>query len=192
MPVGEVILVRHGQSTWNSERRWAGQADPPLSELGKRQAAVLGRQCRDAKIGAIATSDLSRAQETGLIVSQALDLAPPAALSDLRERWSRTLTGLTADEIDETFPGALTAWRDGTSLDLPGDSETFDAFADRVLRGLRAAAGLAPAVLVVAHAGVIRAVGEVTRAGANAQIENAEGRRIVVGTNGISDNGPAF
>ena len=33
-----VLLVRHGQSTWNAEGRWQGQADPPLSELGERQA----------------------------------------------------------------------------------------------------------------------------------------------------------
>ena len=192
MTFGEIIVVRHGQSTWNSEGRWAGQADPPLTDHGRRQAAELAERCRGARIGAVAASDLSRARQTGLIVADALDLAPPAELPDLRERWSRTITGLTAEEIENSFPGALAAWRRGTSTDLPGDSEVFGAFAGRVLRGLQAAAGLASVVLVVAHAGVFRVLGAAARTSTNAYVENATGRRIVLGVDGISDNGPAF
>ncbi|WP_145802449.1 histidine phosphatase family protein [Kribbella amoyensis] len=192
MTFGEIIVVRHGESTWNSDRRWAGQADPPLTDLGRKQASELAHQCRGAGVGAVATSDLSRARQTGLIVSDALGLAPPAELPDLRERWSRTLTGLTAGEIEDTFPGALAAWRGGMSTDLPGDSEGFDTFADRVLRGLQAAAGLASVVLVVAHAGIFRVLGAATRTGTTASVANASGRRIVLGADGISDNGPAF
>jgi broad specificity phosphatase PhoE len=190
MTSGKIILVRHGQSTWNGERRWAGQGDPPLSDLGRKQAVELARHCRGAGIGAVATSDLCRARQTGLIVAQALELAPPVELPDLRERWSRTLTGLTADEIEQTFPGALAAWRDGTTTDLPGDSEAYGAFAGRVLRGLQAAAALASVVLVVAHAGVFRAVGN--RADPGAQVANTAGRRLLLDADGISDNGPAF
>jgi probable phosphoglycerate mutase len=129
MTFGEIIVVRHGQSTWNSEGRWAGQADPPLTDHGRRQAVELAERCRGAGIGAVAASDLSRARQTGLIVADTLELAPPAELPDLRERWSRTITGLTAEEIENSFPGALAAWRRGTSTDLPGDSEVFGAFA---------------------------------------------------------------
>jgi broad specificity phosphatase PhoE len=192
MPHGELIVVRHGQSTWNGERRWAGQADPPLTDLGRRQAADLAQRCRGTRIGAVVTSDLSRARETGLIVSQALELDRPAEFPDLRERWSRTLTGLTGEEIEMTFPGALAAWRDGTSTDLPGDSEPFDVFAARVLRGLQAAAGLACEVLVVAHAGLFRVFGDATRTGTNARMANTDGRRIMVAAGRVSDNGPAF
>lgn len=192
MTSGELILVRHGQSTWNDERRWAGQADPPLTDLGRKQATRLAEHCRGAGIGAVATSDLSRARQTGLIVAQALELAPPVQLLDIRERWSRTLTGLTAEEIEDRFPGALAAWRGGTSATLPGDSEAFDTFAARVVRGLHAAACLAPVVLVVAHAGIFRVLGDITRTGTNARLANTDGRRIVVGANGIGDTGPAF
>ncbi|HMF05349.1 MAG TPA: phosphoglycerate mutase family protein, partial [Acidimicrobiia bacterium] len=33
-----LLLVRHGESTWNAQSRWQGQADPPLSPFGERQA----------------------------------------------------------------------------------------------------------------------------------------------------------
>jgi 2,3-bisphosphoglycerate-dependent phosphoglycerate mutase len=188
----DLIVVRHGQSTWNDERRWAGQADPPLTDLGRRQAVDLAVRCRGAGIDAVATSDLSRARETGLIVAQALGLAPPAEFPDLRERWSRTISGLKGEEIEARYPGALTAWRDGASTDLPGDSEPFDDFAARVLRGLQAAAGLADLVLVVAHAGLFRALGNAARTGTSARLANTDGRRIRIADGRVSDDGPAF
>ena len=39
-----VVLVRHGESAWNAEHRLQGQADPPLSPLGREQAAALGER----------------------------------------------------------------------------------------------------------------------------------------------------
>ncbi len=190
--LSEAIVVRHGQSAWNEQRRWAGQADPPLTELGRKQAAELARRCRSAGIAAVASSDLSRARQTALIVAHALEVEAPIELPDLRERWSNTLTGLTADEIEQAHPEALAAWRGGASRDLPGDSESFESFASRVLRGLHSAAGLASVVLVVAHAGVFRVLGETTGSGMNAHLANADGRRLAIGPHGFTDNGPAF
>jgi glucosyl-3-phosphoglycerate phosphatase len=143
-------------------------------------------------IGAVVTSDLSRARETGLIVARALGLDPPAELPDLRERWSRTLSGRTEDEIEAMFPGALGAWRSGASTELPGDSEPFEVFAARVLGGLRAAAGIAATVLVVGHAGLFRVLGDAGRTGTDARMANADGRRIILGSDGVCGHGPAF
>jgi 2,3-bisphosphoglycerate-dependent phosphoglycerate mutase len=192
MSLGELIVVRHGQSTWNDERRWAGQADPPLTALGRRQAVELAGRCRGAGIDAVATSDLSRARETGLVIAQALGLDPPAEFPDLRERWSSTISGLKGEEIEALYPGALAAWRDGASTDLPGDSESFGDFAARVLRGLQAAAGLAGLVLVVAHAGLFRVLGDAARTGTNARTANTAGRRIRITDGRVRDDGPAF
>ncbi|MFI5711793.1 histidine phosphatase family protein [Kribbella sp. NPDC051620] len=188
----QLIVVRHGQSTWNADGRWAGQADPPLSRLGRRQAAELAQRCRDAGIGAVSCSDLSPARETAAIVAKALGLAEPAESADLRERWSRTLAGLTGTEIETAFPGALTAWRDGTSTALPGDSEPLELFSSRVQRGLKSAAVLAPVVLVVAHAGVLRAVAELTATATAGRPLNADGRRIALAGDQLTDDGPAF
>ncbi|HEX6684807.1 MAG TPA: histidine phosphatase family protein [Candidatus Limnocylindrales bacterium] len=202
-PPADLIVVRHGQSTWNAEHRWAGQADPALSDLGRGQAAELAQRCRGEGIGAVVTSDLSRARETGEIVAKVLGLDPPTELPDLRERWSVTLSGLTSPEIEAAFPGVLAAWRAGTSTELPGDSEAFDAFSARILRGLRTAAckpgeagmagkpgeadmaGKPGVVLVVAHAGVLR-----TLAGQGSVSANADGRRFSISADGVVDHGP--
>ena len=48
VPPTRVLLVRHGQSEWNAEGRWQGQADPPLTDLGRLQAREYGRKARDA------------------------------------------------------------------------------------------------------------------------------------------------
>lgn len=189
MTRGELVVVRHGESTWNTQHRWAGQADPQLTAVGREQASNLGRRSNRFG-GAVAASDLVRARETASIVARELSLGRPTVLPDLRERWSKTLTGLTTPEINARFPGQLAAWRDGRSTDLPGESEPFRAFVTRVLRGLQSAAELAPRVLVVAHAGVFRVLGHLCRTSAMARMENTHGRRITVTASGLVDGGP--
>jgi len=63
MSGARVLLVRHGQSTWNAEERWQGQADPPLSHLGEQQA----REAVEA-VAALAPDrvDVARGYQLGL------------------------------------------------------------------------------------------------------------------------------
>lgn len=99
-----LLLVRHGQSTWNAIHRWAGQADPPLSEEGRRQARQLGRRLRSFPFQLVVSSDLSRASETASVIAEELGIDAPEADARLRERhciWS----GLTSEEIEELHPG---------------------------------------------------------------------------------------
>ncbi len=65
--VARVLLLRHGQSTWNVEARWQGRADPPLSPAGEGQA----RQAAPALTGAVAvwSSDLARARRTAELLA---------------------------------------------------------------------------------------------------------------------------
>jgi len=188
----ELIVVRHGQSTWNRDHLFTGQQDSPLTGLGRDQAVRLTDRCRELGLGAVAASDLARARETGTIVAAALGLPVPLCLPELRERWSRTLTGMPQEHIESRYPGRLAAWRDGPSTDLPGDSERFEDFCARVLRGLQAAARLAPVVLVVAHAGLFRVLGELTRTGLSAGLANTAGRRIIVTGSDLTDAGDPF
>ncbi|TME99823.1 MAG: histidine phosphatase family protein, partial [Chloroflexi bacterium] len=63
-PASRLILIRHGESTWNRERRIQGQLDPPLSEQGHEQARrVAGRLAR-RQVDGLYTSDLLRASQT--------------------------------------------------------------------------------------------------------------------------------
>ena len=177
---GELLVVRHGQSTWNVDHRFTGQADPPLSTLGRQQADDLARRCEGLGITAVVTSDLARAYETGAAVAERLGLPAPATLPDLRERWSETLTGLGRDEIEGRWPGQLAAWREARPITVPGSHEPFDAFAERVTRGLVTASGHGDRVLVVAHAGVFVVLGRIDGSGSATETANADGRRVVV------------
>src|SRR5512132_523882 len=67
--VTRLLLVHHGESTWNADGRWQGQADPPLSELGEQQAADAAVHV--APIDAVWSSNLARARRTAMIIAGA-------------------------------------------------------------------------------------------------------------------------
>jgi broad specificity phosphatase PhoE len=78
MPRLRLLCIRHAQSTWNAAGRWQGQADPPLSEQGLRQAEALAERLRGEgwPLRALLTSDLARARETAARLGAAFDLDP--------------------------------------------------------------------------------------------------------------------
>ena len=150
-----ILLVRHGQSEWNASGRWQGWADPPLSDLGRQQAfeaaAAVGT------VDAVVSSDLERAVQTALIISESIGVGPVMTDADLRERDVGEWTGHTREEIETLWPGTYEAWRTGGMPNPPGGEDN-DLIIERVLRGLRRIATELPdaEVLAVAHGGVIR------------------------------------
>lgn len=146
-----ILLVRHGETDWNLERRVQGHTDRPLNETGRAQAAALVEELTDEQIDAVYSSDLARALDTaqGVAAVHGLEVQP---LPGLREKNFGTWEGLTDTEIRERFPQALVGpW---------GDAETSEELAERVLAALRAIAADHPGgrVLVVTHGGALRAV----------------------------------
>lgn len=103
--MARILLVRHGESTWNVDGRWQGQADPPLSDRGRLQAAQAAASI--GTVDAIVSSDLERAAETGAILARTLGVDHQAVEPRLRERDAGPLAGLTRAEIHERFPGLL-------------------------------------------------------------------------------------
>jgi broad specificity phosphatase PhoE len=69
-----LLLVRHGETDWNTTGRFQGQADPPLNANGRAQAASLAAQLAQTRIGAIYSSDLQRARDTAEIVARKLGM----------------------------------------------------------------------------------------------------------------------
>jgi 2,3-bisphosphoglycerate-dependent phosphoglycerate mutase len=187
----ELVVVRHGQSTWNVEHRFTGQADPPLSELGRRQAVALADACSSLRLDAVVTSDLTRSYETGAVVAARLGLSTPVRLPELRERWSDALAGLHRDDIEATHPGQLAAWRQARPVDIPGEHEPFSLFAERVIDGLVRASGQGGRVLVVAHAGIFVVLGTLDGFTATSEVANTEGRWLTV-SDGVVDVGDSF
>lgn len=146
-----ILLVRHGETDWNLERRVQGHSDRPLNETGRAQASALVDELGDERIDAVYSSDLARALDTALGVATARGLAvQPCA--GLREKHFGTWEGLTDTEIRKRFPQASNGpW---------GDAETSEELAERVLETLRGIAADHPGeqVLVVTHGGPLRAV----------------------------------
>lgn len=105
-----LLLVRHGESEWNSIGRLQGQADPPLSDLGRHQAAHMAARLVDEQVDAIVASDLQRAMETARALSSAvqMEITPRA---DLREVDLGSWTGAHRDDLIRESPEAWRRWR---------------------------------------------------------------------------------
>ena len=88
-----MLVVRHGQSTWNEQKRWQGQADPPLSEFGREQAGAAAKSIGNVDV--IVSSPQMRASETASIISSIIGVGPVQLLEDLRERSAGIWSGLT-------------------------------------------------------------------------------------------------
>src|SRR3954469_1438963 len=129
-----ILLVRHGESEWNASGRWQGWAGSPLSDRGRRQA--LRAASAVGAVDAIVTSDLERAVQTALIVSEAIGVGPVVTEPGLRERNVGDWTGRTRDEIEARWPGDLDRWRRGELPEPPG-GERNDEILERVEAALR-------------------------------------------------------
>ena len=153
--MARLLLVRHGESTWNAQGRWQGWADPPLSELGRAQAEAAAPAA--APVDAVVSSDLQRARVTAELMAAVLEIEEVHIEPDLRERDVGDFTGLTRDEIEARWPGVLSNVAASIARD-PRFGESVEQLATRVnaaLTGLGATfAG--QRVLVITHGGVVR------------------------------------
>jgi len=106
----EILLIRHGETDWNAERRLQGHLDIPLNAHGRRQAAALGKALLLEPLDAIVASDLQRARQT----AEAIGTPRGMAVSidpGLRERCYGAFEGLRYDEISSVYPEAYAAWQ---------------------------------------------------------------------------------
>jgi broad specificity phosphatase PhoE len=148
-----LLLVRHGESEWNAVGRWQGQADPPLSDVGRHQALVAAGVL--GSVDAIVASPLERAHQTALIISEAMGIGPVAVVTDLQERHAGEWQGLTRDQIDEQYPGYLVDRRRPPGFE---PDETLLSRALGAIDGIAAELDGAEDVLVVTHGGLIYAL----------------------------------
>lgn len=157
--MGRVLLLRHGQSTWNAERRWQGSADPPLSPHGEEQARAAATQLGGFDLSVVMASGLRRARRTAELIADVLVLGEVRLVDALRERDVGEWSGRTTEEIEEMWPGDLAAWRTGELASIPGGEGDISG---RVLPAVeelaRQAAGTEEPILVVTHGGVISSI----------------------------------
>jgi len=145
-----LILVRHGESTWNAEELLQGQLDPPLSERGREQSRALAAVLDGVPEERTVCSDLGRARET----AELLGLRPARIDARWREIDVGEWGGRPAAEIDAQG-SELTNWRGGPRKAPSGES--WQDFAARVGGAVDELIEVGGPWLVVCHGGCIRA-----------------------------------
>lgn len=159
----EILLIRHGETAWNAEKRLQGHLDVPLNAEGRRQAAALGRALRDEHLDAVIASDLSRAKETAQALAASRDL-PVRIEPALRERCYGAFEGLLYEEISARYPEAYAAWKardiDARFPEGINVAETMREFSDRALGAITDIISQANyrRVALVTHGGVLECV----------------------------------
>ncbi|MFJ9906325.1 histidine phosphatase family protein [Streptomyces sp. NPDC101152] len=154
--MGDVFLVRHGETEWSRSGRHTGATDVPLTERGREEARRLVPLIRSHRIGAVFVSPLQRARETAELIG----LHDVRVDVDLREWDYGGYEGVTTIEIQRERPGWF-LFRDGVAPgppEHPGETpEQVGQRADRMLAKVDAAlANTEGAVVLVAHGHFLR------------------------------------
>ena len=157
----KILLARHGETPWNAEGRYQGQEDIALSEVGERQASLLGQRLADVRIDRAVASPLSRADRTARLALGATRESMLRTDAGLAEIAHGTWEGLLASEIRERDPDRLTAWRDAPdTVQMPGGESLQQVF-DRAWPAFVTAIdglGADDTALIVAHDAVNRVI----------------------------------
>jgi broad specificity phosphatase PhoE len=186
-----LMLVRHGETDWNAQRRYQGQSDVPLSVLGRRQAELVAGRLAGKEINAMYASDLKRALDTARVIAEksGLKVFPEPRLRELK---FGVLEGLTFDEAQERYPDMIAAWLDDFNRP-PDGAETIDLFNTRCVSLLDDLKGKhdEQVVLLVAHGGslseILRVVLGLSRKKRwYLEMENASLTEVLVAENYVS------
>ncbi|ROQ76739.1 putative phosphoglycerate mutase [Streptomyces sp. CEV 2-1] len=155
--MGELILIRHGETEWSRNGQHTSHTDLPLTPLGERQARALAPLLADRDIALTLVSPSVRARRTAELAG----LAAPRITPELREWDYGGYEGITTHEIHLTRPG-WNLWTDGVTAGPeahPGETPAeVGERADRVLAEVREAAGRAGGedIALVAHSHFLR------------------------------------
>lgn len=189
MTTTEFLIVRHGETPWNVERRIQGWKDIELNESGRLQAERLGDHLTHPSaphgdVHAIYSSDLLRAKQTAETLATALRLSL-STVDGVRERNYGMLEGIPFDQMHEHHPEVAKVW---ASRDLDGvipQGETLRQFHHRVTTTIESLATKHPGqrIIVVTHGGAMdiiwrQATGTDMQAPRKAPLLNASVNRI--------------
>ena len=165
MKDGLLVLLRHGESTWNAEGRFAGSTDVALSEKGRVQAHAAGARLKGLELDFVCTSSLLRAIHTWEILSaHRSSTTVVMALDWLRERDFGLLEGEKKSDLAARYGAEqVEKWRFGWKEALPkGSGETFVQMRRRVLppfeQDILPRLHKGSNILLVAHGQVLRSI----------------------------------
>ena len=156
----DILIIRHGQTAWNTQKRLQGHSDIPLNENGRLQAVTLAKILRDEPLDAIFSSDLQRAYQTAYEIAKIHNL-PVHQDRSFRERCYGICEGMKDGEIREAYPESYKAWYaadpDHFFPDGERKTESPRQFHHRAVNAIREAATRSPGkkIAIVTHFGVI-------------------------------------
>lgn len=114
-----IVLLRHGRTEWNASRRYQGQADPPLDEVGEAQAIEAAALVAAMRPDLLISSDLRRARQTAAKVASLTGLSLTLDVR-LRERHLGHWQGLTREEVASRYPDEFAEWLAGRDVTRRG------------------------------------------------------------------------
>lgn len=129
----ELILVRHGETEWSRDDRFAGISDIELTDVGRQQAQVLAERLLGStkSISCVFSSPKKRCLETARIIARQLDLSIEV-VPELRELDYGVWEGLRRQEILMQYADEYAVWSRDPALRAPRKGETGNALLDRV------------------------------------------------------------
>ncbi|MGB0102241.1 MAG: histidine phosphatase family protein [Nocardioides sp.] len=152
-----LILLRHGQTAWNAERRIQGQLEAELDDTGHAQAAAVAPLLAGLRPAALWSSDSARARQTAAYVAKETGLEPTYD-ARLREYFLADWQGRTHAEMADLDPERLARFRTGDFDVVPG-GESAAVVSERMvaaLEDLLAAIGPGEVAVAVSHGAAIR------------------------------------
>jgi broad specificity phosphatase PhoE len=126
-----LILIRHGETEWNVEGRYQGQADPPLNSKGQQQALILAHKLKDIGLDLLVSSPLKRAAQTAQILANKLNLSIfyDTRLMEIHQGdWQTRLRS----EIEQHYPELFHRWETEPWQVTPPNGENLSQVQQRV------------------------------------------------------------
>jgi len=126
-----LFLIRHGETDWNIEGRYQGQADPPLNSSGLLQAQKLSQDLKDSMLDVLYTSPLQRTRQTADILADVLDIPvidEPRLMEIHQGDWQTRLRS----EIESLYPELFSDWETNPWQVTPPGGENLSQVRTRV------------------------------------------------------------
>ncbi|HEY9747400.1 MAG TPA: histidine phosphatase family protein [Allocoleopsis sp.] len=159
-----LLLVRHGETEWNRQKRFQGQIDVPLNDNGREQARQAAEFLRDISIDAAVSSSMQRPKETAEIILQYHPAVELKLDDELQEISHGLWEGKLESEIEAEFPGELQRWQATPEAVQMPEGENLQQVWDRAIAAWNAIVETAAAsetpqtVMVVAHDAINKAI----------------------------------
>ncbi len=156
-----VILIRHGETEWNTIERIQGQTDSPLTTLGGEQGRRAAERLATEKLAAVYASSSGRARDTGELIAAPHGLAVQL-MDSLRERCFGSYEGFTLAELAQHDSANLNVWLEHPNRErlAPPGGETQPQMCERVMAALREIVErhAGETVAVATHGGPIKSI----------------------------------